>query len=283
MDADQTIREAVGLTDPESAIFVKQYGEKRTASNALRALLTQNFTNLFVLMHMLGDKHSAPVDLHALYRAVEQSDNAAWTFTWSATHAVPAETTYPGNYLQVRFVKALHEPVFKAYAEQRFFRVISVRNPYAWAASLLTYQGWPAALKTGTWEHDAAADVLRRACEGFNEKHAAWLAMHEAHPSRSFIVHAERLRHGWDEVLTELEQGMHLQRRCARVGIARSVRPSPWDYVRSIASEEWLDITTPRAVLALSESLHTLVTRQVDWALMAPLGYAPQPFDGAEG
>lgn len=281
MISDQDIREAVGIVDPASTVFVKQYGERRTGTNAVRALLTLNFTNLFVLMHILGDKHSAPVDLDALQRSVGESADASWQFTWQATYSVPSDTTHLGNFPQTRFLKAMHAPLFRAFVEQRFFRVLSVRNPYDWAAGLLTYQAWPSTLQPGTWEHEAAADRLLAACHAFNEKHTAWLAMHRAHQPRAFIVSAERLRHAWCEVLTELACGMNLTRRCEHepfMGISRPVRPSTWDFVRSLANEEWLDTTVSRPALKLTEPLHLIVTRSIDWGLMAPLGYLPQPF-----
>ncbi|HEX3961172.1 MAG TPA: sulfotransferase [Trebonia sp.] len=40
--------------------FIKQYGEKRTGTNVLRALLHAHYRDVTVLMHVLGDKHSPP-------------------------------------------------------------------------------------------------------------------------------------------------------------------------------------------------------------------------------
>ena len=51
--------------------FIKQYGEKRTGTNVLRALLHAHYRDVTVLMHMLGDKHSPPGPLVAGYRPGE--------------------------------------------------------------------------------------------------------------------------------------------------------------------------------------------------------------------
>jgi hypothetical protein len=51
--------------------FIKQYGEKRTGTNVLRALLHAHYRDITVLMHVLGDKHSPPSPLVGGYRPGE--------------------------------------------------------------------------------------------------------------------------------------------------------------------------------------------------------------------
>ena len=63
---------------PET-IFVKQYGERRTGTNFLRTLLTANY-HTEVLMHILGDKHSAPVPFDEYWRDAQCDANPARAF-----------------------------------------------------------------------------------------------------------------------------------------------------------------------------------------------------------
>jgi hypothetical protein len=73
--------------------FLKQYGERRTGTNALRALIAANFPNVVVLMHLLGNKHSPPVALDALWHEVQGSDDAAFELVSRATFDAPSLTT----------------------------------------------------------------------------------------------------------------------------------------------------------------------------------------------
>jgi hypothetical protein len=54
-------------------LYLKQYGERRTGTNALRALIAANYADVAVLMHILGDKHSPPADLDAIRSEVGSS------------------------------------------------------------------------------------------------------------------------------------------------------------------------------------------------------------------
>src|SRR5256885_14424379 len=86
--------------------FVKQYGLERTGTNAVRALLEGWFERVIVLMHVLGDKHSAPVDLEATLRATARSRDPALAFVLAATDAAPALTTdFSADPLQPAFVR----------------------------------------------------------------------------------------------------------------------------------------------------------------------------------
>lgn len=279
MYTDDDVRHTVGLRDVSSAVFIKQYGERRTSTNVLRALITHNFTNVFVLMHILGDKHEAPADLKRIRASLDGSADAAWRFVTTATYDTPSETTQFGHYLQVRFMRALHEGIFRAYEERRLFYLISVRNPYTWASGFLRFLGWPEQMGPETWDHGASADILATACRRSNDKHRAWLALHQEAGGNSMIVQGERMRRESIEVLHELERAMALPRRVAEFElIPRTVDPTHWDYTRSRTEENWFDFRPRLSGVRLTEALHDVVTRGIDWTVMRHFGYEPEVF-----
>jgi hypothetical protein len=88
--------------------FIKQYGIERTGTNVLRALLEGYVGDVVVLMHVLGDKHSPPVDLRAVLGAVEGRPDAGTAFVTAATQAAPASTTdVPEDARQVGYLRTL--------------------------------------------------------------------------------------------------------------------------------------------------------------------------------
>jgi hypothetical protein len=280
MSAPNAIARVVGLTDPASAVFVKQYGERRTGTNAVRALMTLNFTNLFVLMHILGDKHSVPADLGRLYDDIRARPDAAWRFAMDPTYATQAKTTNQGSYLEARFIHALHDLLFEAFGAGRLHYVVSVRHPHAWAPGLLRFFGWPEAWPADSWELQAAADILRDACHQSNVRHEAWLALRRnQYGARVVMVPNERLTREPAAVIDDLARTLGLTRAAPEpLRLGASVEPTHWDYKKSKAADEWFEPRPPSTPGPFPEALHDVVTREIDWSIMARLGYWPIPY-----
>jgi hypothetical protein len=279
--SDEQILDAVGLVNVDNAIFIKQYGEMRTGTNVMRALITRNFENVFVLMHILGDKHSAPIDLRGLHEELRERDDPAWQFVFTSTYRAPSETTYRGNFLQLRFLKALSIPLYTAFREERLFYVLSIKNPYRWASSILTYRGWPSSLREGSLEHELAMGFLADACQRFNKKYRAWLALGESVASRFIIVHSENLERNCSDQLAYLEDTIGVRKRSREfLAIDRHVMATPWDFIKSRANDDWFDFTRQTPTVRLTRSLHELVTSSIDWILMSRFGYESEGYDG---
>ena len=116
-------------------VFLKQYGERRTGTNYLRALLLANCPGTVPLMHVLGDKHSPPVALDEYWQKARMRPDAAFEFVKATTFASPAESTHPQDTAQLQHMRRLAEPLAQSVADGRLGFLISVKHPYPWAAS----------------------------------------------------------------------------------------------------------------------------------------------------
>ena len=137
--------------------FVKQYGERRTATNYLRALLLANYPSVMPLMHVLGDKHSEPVELDVYLREARRATDPDWEFVRSATMAVPAESTRAGDSVQVEYLKNIAPSVARGAREGTIGFAISARHPYAWAPSWRAIPaGWSGGASRRTWTRSSS-------------------------------------------------------------------------------------------------------------------------------
>ena len=117
-------------------VCLKQFGEKRTGTNFVRALLLANYPDVVPLMHVLGDKHLAPLDLCRYLENAEAAPDPAWEFIRAATLAAPAEYTRADDPEQIRYLRGIAEAVTHAVRSGELGFILSTKHPYAWAASL---------------------------------------------------------------------------------------------------------------------------------------------------
>jgi hypothetical protein len=241
--------------------FIKQYGIERTGTNALRALLEGYVGGVVVLMHVLGDKHSPPVDLRAMLSAVRGRPDAAAAFVTAATLAAPAATTdVPGNARQVEHLRRIASDLYRAALAGDIRVAVSIRDPYEWARSMLVH-------------HRSA--VVSSLCDRFNNCYAAWL------PRADAVVRYEELRGDLDPLAARLVRALGLPgpvRAGARlpqlVGVTR------WDDDPTV--EVGVDFEHARRSrhgrTPLPDRLVEVVTERIDWRLLAPYDYAPMSF-----
>lgn len=272
---------SVGIRSLNSTTYIKQYGERRTCTNALRAMLMQTFADTFVLMHILGDKHSAPVDLLALYDKCRTSEDPSWEFVTFSTFVRPSQSTTQGAFSQLRFVRAICGSVTAAFHEGRFGIIVCTKHPYAWAQSLLRYLRWPS-IVAGSWEERVAVDFLETSCVESSIKHRAWLELYQRFSTRSMIVKSELLR---DTPLVVLQQAMSVFKLRPLALDQFSVPtlpalPTPWDYDRiRFGSKDGSDHTSHE--LALTPRLYDVVRNKIDWSTMQQFGYDRDCSDSA--
>lgn len=268
----------------------KQYGAVRTGTNVLRRLVTANFEGAQVLMHVLGDKHSAPVDLGRLRAEVRDLDDPAWEFVSRATWRVPATATDPTSATQRAYMRSIAARVFDAEVTERMGFLLSVKDPYAWVASLIVYRGWYrrryrtiaptlfARLLRPTLERR-----LRAACGDFNVAMAAWLALRDRFPSRTAVVRAEDLATSPGAVLQTLREQFDLAwRRPEPQPISGSVAPALWDDEEM--REETPDVGRRRqmdksSIQPMADLIDRVVAEEIDWRTMETLGYS-RPYGG---
>jgi hypothetical protein len=250
-------------------VFVKQYGEARSGTNWLRALLQQNYANVVVLMHVLGDKHSAPVDLNdVLLRTLSEPDPDL-AFVRAATLAAPADTTDLRDAGQSEYLRRIASPLAEAVRNCRLRYAVSVKHPYAQAASWLRWLRWrPRPL-------DVVAEVRRLRVQANLRLHR-WLELAEAADGRCIIVRYEDLLGDTGRMLDSIAFRFGLRQATSRqLLFLEDVAPAHWDDREP--PRHWLDVDLKRYTDSRGTSLAADVRRAVDectdWTLLERIGY----------
>jgi len=260
------------------ATFVKQYGIERTGTNVLRALLEGYVGDVVVLMHVLGDKHSPPVDLQAVLSAVEGRPDAAMAFVTAATQSAPSSTTdVPGDPRQVEHLRTLARDLYWAALEDEIRVAVSIRNPYEWTRSMLVYQGW-IRWRASVVDPDRLAPVVSSLCDRFNSCYSAWLTLVAARSDGGAVVRYEDLTGDLDPLVERLARALRLAgpvRAGAR--LPHVLGPAHWDDTRTVVvNVDFEQVSQSRRKLTpLPNRLLEVVTERIDWQLVAPYGYAP--------
>lgn len=249
-------------------VFVKQYGERRTGTNLLRMLLMANY-HTEVLMHILGDKHSPPVPFDDYWNEAQCEPSPARTFTCRATFSAPSATTSALSLSQIAEARRFEVPIAGAFARDELRFVISIRDPYAWAASLGWFLDWA---QRGEPLPDECAEELRIACLHFNQRYESWLALAERLPSRTFFVRYEDLVADPEAVCTRLAQACGLARRSRRWRTPEQrVLPAFWDNdpePRLGGKFESVNDRERACRSYLSAACREVVAQTIDWTLV---------------
>jgi Flp pilus assembly protein TadD len=264
-DAVAAIRAAPAGAGPAPAsTFVKQYGERRTGTNLLRTLLAANY-DAEVLMHILGDKHSPPAPLDGYWRDAQTDRNPARAFACRATFSASSLTTTPFSLEQVSEVTRLAGAIGNAFAAGALRYVISIRDPYAWAASLAWFVG---AAARGQLVPAECAGGLGGACVEFNARYAQWLQLAERLPSRAAFVRFEELRAEPESVCDDLASALGLTRRTdVWRNQDRMVLPAGWDNDREPQLGARVDGGSD-GLHQLSPECRAVVEATIDWPLV---------------
>jgi hypothetical protein len=253
-------------------------------------LLQANYTDVSVLMHILGDKHSAPQPLVF-------GGGDAFEWVQSVTSLTPAEGSEKDAAGHEALVRQLAPGIAAAVHEGMLGFLISVKNPYSWAASVCAY--WhliPTGLPRSTrrplpflprpaarvlrWaEERRACWHLHRACTRFNELHREWLRHHETFAPRSTIVRYEGLLADPTRVLGEIARKHNLIPNGHPISAIReAVLPADWDDKRSPSGSVLFDenyYRESRYMESLTPVMCEVVSKTIDWGLMRDLGYQP--------
>lgn len=256
-------------------VVVKQYGERRTGTNALRALLMENFADLLVLMHVLGDKHSAPVDLAAHVRAWQAlaPDVAAdRDLVRSATMAAPAMTTDEHNERQRARLDAVAGDVARAVRSSSLRYLISVRDPYTWLPSVLAFHGF---LPYGILDL-RTVQCATAMCERANRMHAAWSALLDDEAQRCTVVRFEDQVADPLGVALRVGKSLGVSRKDAggpALDIERNVLPAGWDHSPPELGMPWQPPPGRDVVFESCSYLAALASDRIDWSLHSRFGY----------
>ena len=275
-------------------MIFKQYGAMRTGTNAVRALTEANFADTRVLMHVLGDKHSAPVDFDDLHAAVRDAADPAWEFVSRATWMVPAIGGDRQSVERLAYLRSIAEAVFESYRSNQLGFLVSVRDPYSWAYSLIEYKRWYRRRYRTILQPVLAHVVrpslqrhLRIACGELNLNIRAWLALRDRYPSRTAIIRVEDLTHHPLAVLQALQRQFNLVWRSPEPSLdSGSLAPTIWDdkpMRRQPANRAAVRQAAWASFEPIAELVERVLAEDLDWGLMAVCGYAPRSGTGADG
>jgi len=255
---------------------IKQYGEIRTGTNYVRALLQQNHPQVLVLTYILGDKHSAPVPFDAIWRAAQTSPEPELEFMRRATYAARGPASHDGDITQLAELRRRAPDVVEAYRRGTMRFVITTKDPYAWMVSVAKFHQW--VHDDVETLHDWDCDAVRTMCHRYNEHHAAWHDLVAANPSRARWVRFEDLLGGAEMVFRQLEEGLGLHRNSRFTDIPQRLEPTVWDHLPVLKTGAPFDPSqyTERRYLERLLPIHRqIIAATIDWPLFASFGYQP--------
>lgn len=282
----------VDLSSPRTKVFLKQYGERRTGTNYVRSLLEANVPNLVVLMHVLGDKHSVPA---RLLTPDCKSQEEAYQWAKTITERAHARYTNPNDPAQQAYIRSIALELAAAVRAEKLGFIISIKDPYAWAASISAYNGWlphglpraPTPRSMSAWKMKIAAKVkeiwalryLSAACQEFNRKYWSWHALHEQFKTRSSIVRYEDLLSDPPCVLRSIADKHGLELTPAQILTpSETVLWAEWDHLPPPASHERFDASyyhEKKYLERLTPAMRDMITESIDWTLLSKFQYHP--------
>src|ERR1700693_1192116 len=160
---------AAASYEPGARVVIKQYGERRTGTNYLKSLMEATFPEVLVLMHVLGDKHSAPVELPREW-AVSNGNAYEQVRILTAKSAVAGSRKR--NASQLAYMQSIAPEVVDAVKNGRLRYLISIKDPYAWGASVAAFDHY---LPRGLPRAKAIPDLIPEAgVTWFRRLNDAW-------------------------------------------------------------------------------------------------------------
>jgi hypothetical protein len=254
-------------------VYLKQYGARRTGTNCLKLMIERNLRDAVVLMHVLGDKHSPPVDLELLARRALADDDPAGSFVRSATSAAPSQTNDDADVGQSAFLSEIAPSLWEAAAAGRLGCVASIRDPHDWAFSILRWGDAAHAVLGTRWPSRAAR--LAQELESFNRLYRALFDC-RFFGDRFLLVKAEDLVARPIAVLRDLESRFGLARAVGAAGrIEETVLPTHWDNRATGLSSSPYARIIPRRGRHFDEVV-SIVDETIDWDFFSELGYRPR-------
>lgn len=253
---------------------IKQYGEIRTGTNYLRALLLRNFPQTQVLSYILGGKHHPPADFGLLWTEAQASDDLAFTFVSTATYSQRGGASHPKDPTQQEELALRAPGIAEAYATDALGFLVSIKHPYAWVVSAARFNGW---LHDDEQLREWNLELVRDACIGYNCNYRAWFALMQEYGSRARLVRYEELLADPARVLAEIAVQFGWQCPVVFKPVTAVVEPTSWDHLPVEEAKEPFcpDYYREAAFMnVLSPAHRHLIDDVIDWELLHELGYA---------
>ncbi len=232
-------------------------------------------------MHVLGDKHSPPVDFERFLQMSLAVSDPDWEFVRATTLAAPAESTRENDERQIAYLRKTAKQVAASVRTGRLGFAVSAKNPYAWAASLARYSGWTVWSPTGRRMKQSYRGNLAAGCREYNRNYSAWLALLARFPSRSVLLRHEDLVEDTPGVLEKLERLFGLSRAHPELRLfAENAEATDWDDSEPALRKTRFNSAFYRKrgyMKQLSAGLREVVEESIDWPIAAALGYRKDP------
>jgi hypothetical protein len=259
-----------------TSTFVKQYGLERTGTNAARTLLETYVPGTTVLMHVLGDKHSPPVDLPEVLRFAEDTSDPALTLLVLASDLAPAETTRLHDSPRQRaYLEAIAPDVYEQVRSGCLRVVVSVREPCSWIEATLRWRSQIPAYRRAA--PSRIAPLVAAMCDEYNDVNRAWSKLKAMHPSFAVVRH-EELAGDLDALAARLVRELSLpDRPLEGARLPHTVGEADWDCDATPLSIE-LDSSRrhrDEQTSPLAPALVEMIAQRIDWQLASRWGYTP--------
>ncbi len=255
--------------------MVKQYGEIRTGTNYLRALIQRNFPDVQVLSYILGSKHLPPAPFAEIWEETQQAgSDTAFDFVATATYSRRGGASHPKDRTQQEELRQRAPRIATAYETGALGFLVSIKHPYAWVVSAARFNGW---LRDDGKIHDCFRDALKDACLGYNRNYRSWLELAQAHRPRTCIVRYEELLADPGRVVGEMAAQFGWNPCEVFTAVPAIVEPTPWDHLPVAEAAESFRpeyYSGGEYLRHLPPEQLQLIDALMDWDLMRELGYA---------
>lgn len=254
---------------------VKQYGEIRTGTNYLRALIQRNYPDIHVLSYILGNKHAPPVPFDSIWSEAQHAGtDAEFNFVSTATFTQRGGASHPKDRTQNEELTRRAPQIAKAYATGALGFLVTIKDPYAWVVSAAKFNGW---IRGDEQLRDWSIDMMRDACLGFNRNYREWSSFVQTHQPRAQLIRYEDLLADPEQMMTKIAGEFGWSRTGTFDPIAAVIEPTQWDHLPINEAPETFrpDYYVNKEYLQrLPETQMQLIDELMDWDLLRELGYA---------
>ncbi len=155
--------------------------------------------------------------------------------------------------------------------------LISIKDPYAWAASMLKFSGYnrPEIYAQRT---EQEWDVhLKNHCERYNQRYKCWIQMAHNYKGATSIITYEELLVSPGSCLEKLGQKHKVEIQFNEEFLTKSsINPCVWDYDEPCTLDQKFEreyYTNGHYYEKLTGRKKEIVSQTIDWSLFSEVGY----------
>lgn len=253
---------------------VKQYGEVRTGTNYLRALVQRNYPDVLVLSYILGDKHAPPVQFDAIWeRTARAGADRAVNFVSAATYARPGSASYAADLTQRAEIARRAARIARAYSSGKLGFLATIKDPYAWIVSVAKFKQW---IRGDEQLHEWDLEQVRDACLSYNRNYEAWVPFVRENQLGARVIRYEDLLADPEHVMTETAEAFDWHGIGSFVAIPAAVEPTAWDHLSVVEAPHPFRAAyyfNREYLLRLPKAHMQVIGDTMNWHLLREFGY----------